>query len=187
MVASLQPQATGVLFIITQQVQPAFIMQARQSQHAWIISPHLLSPEVQVRETPLSVISHLHMPMVRLQQQTIRPFIIMQQLHMPPCSIMHKFCIMLQAIGSSHEQLIRMPPGHFSNFSVQRGTIIQLAGMLAVPLGMEVPMPVIPMPAIEVRSIIMLVMSFTPLSGDSHAAHRPVGDSRDHRRNLERA
>jgi hypothetical protein len=122
-VVSEHPQAMGVLFIITQQVQPAFIMQLRQSQQAWIISPHLLSPEVQVMQMPLSVISHLHMPMVRLQQQTIMPFMVIEQLHMPPCSIVQRFCIMLHAIWSSHEQVIFMPPWHFSNFIVQRGTI----------------------------------------------------------------
>ena len=47
-----------------QQVHPAFIIVFMQSQQAWIISQHLLSPEVQVTQTPLSVISHLHMPMV---------------------------------------------------------------------------------------------------------------------------
>ena len=42
---------------------------------------------------------------------------------MPPASMLHKFCIMLQAVLSSLEQVIFMPPAHFSNFSVQRGTI----------------------------------------------------------------
>jgi len=79
-----QPQQTGMLFIIRQQVQPAFIMVAMQSQQAWIMAAHWASPLVQVTETPLSVISHLHMPIVRLQQQTIIPFIIRQQLHIPP-------------------------------------------------------------------------------------------------------
>ena len=73
-------------------------MAAMQSQQAWIISQHLLSPLVQVMQTPSSVISHLHMPIVRLQQQTIMPFIIMQQLHMPPAIIVQRFCIMLHAI-----------------------------------------------------------------------------------------
>jgi hypothetical protein len=120
---SEQPQAMGVLFIMTQQVHPALVMTLRQSQQAWIISPHLASPLVQMIETPLSVISQRHMPMVMLQLQTVMPFIIMQQLTMPPCSMVHRFCIMLQAIGSSHEQWIFIPPWHFSNFSVQRGTI----------------------------------------------------------------
>jgi hypothetical protein len=95
---SEHPQATGVLFIITQQVQPSFTMQLRHSQQAWIISLHLLSPEVYVMQMPLSVISHLHIPMVRLQQQTIIPFIMQQQLHIPPCSMVQRFCIMLHAI-----------------------------------------------------------------------------------------
>src|SRR5579885_1758185 len=114
-------------------------------------------------QTPLSVISQRHMPIVRLQQQTIMPFIIMQQLHMPPCSMVQRFCIMLHAILSSHEQVIFIPPWHFSNFIVQRGTIIMLAGIVVVPPIMGVLMLVAPMPAIEDRAIIILGMSFTPL------------------------
>ena len=57
-------QQIGVLFIITQQLQPASIMQVTQSQQAWIISQQWLSPLVQVMQTPCSIISHLHMPMV---------------------------------------------------------------------------------------------------------------------------
>ena len=98
-------------------------MVAQQSQQAWIISLHFWSPEVQVIVQPSGVMSHLHMPMVRLQQQTIMPFIMQQQEHMPPWSIEQRFCIMLQAIASSQEQLIFIPPVHFSNFMVQRGTI----------------------------------------------------------------
>jgi hypothetical protein len=109
-------------------------MQARQSQHDWIISQHLLSPLTQVTHTPVSVMSHLHMPMVMLQQHTTMPFIIMQHEHMPPAIIVHRFCIMLRAIGSSQTQVTFMPPWHFSNLNVQRGTIIQLAvaGIVAV-------------------------------------------------------
>ncbi len=87
-----------MLFIMMQQVQPAFIIVFMQSQQAWIISQHLLSPEVQVTQTPFSVISHLHMPMVMLQQQTIIPFIMQQQLHMLPCIMEHRFCNMPQVI-----------------------------------------------------------------------------------------
>ena len=78
-----QLQQTGMPFIIMQQPQPECIMAAQHSQQAWIIAAQLLSPLVQVMQTPLSVGSHLHMPIVMLQQQTIMPFIIMQQLHMP--------------------------------------------------------------------------------------------------------
>jgi hypothetical protein len=145
-----------VLFIITQQVQPDFIIVLMQSQQAWIISQHILSPLVQVTQTPLSVISHLHIPIVRLQQQTIMPFIIMQQLHMPPASILHRFCIMLHAIASSHTQVIFMPPVHFSNFIVQRGTIIifMVDGIPIEPPIAGVVMPGIPV--MFVRSIIMV-------------------------------
>jgi hypothetical protein len=151
-----------VLFISTQQVQPAFIMELRQSQQAWIISQHLGSPLVQVIETPSLVISHLHMPMVRLQQQTIMPFIMQQQLHMPPASIVHRSCTVLQVTLSAQEQVIFMPPVHFSTFTVQRGTIIQLApiGMLVGAPTAPAPMPgmLIPGIAIPVRSIITLDM-----------------------------
>ena len=81
-----------------QQVQPDFIIVFMQSQQHWIISQHLLSPEVQVMQTPMSVISHLHMPMVRLQQETIIPFIMQQQLHMLPCIMEQRFCSMLHVI-----------------------------------------------------------------------------------------
>jgi hypothetical protein len=153
------PQQTGVLFMQQQQTHPAAIMVLMQSQHAWIILQHSASPDVQVIMHPSLVMSHLHMPIVRLQQQTIMPFIMQQSEHMPPWSIMHKFCIMLQAIGSSQEQVIFMPPLHFSIFMVQRGTMSMLGiiGAAVPPIGADampgMPMPGIPMP---VRSIIIV-------------------------------
>ena len=63
---------------------------------------------------PVSVISHRQTPMVKLQQQHIMPFIMQQQLHMPPANMVHKFCTMLQAILSSHTQVSLKPPVHFS-------------------------------------------------------------------------
>jgi len=153
----------GVLFIIMQQVQPSLSMVAMQSQQAWIISPHLGSPLVQVTQTPSLVISHLHMPMVRLQQQTIMPFIMQQHVHMPPVNIVQRFCSMLVAILSSHEQVIFMPPVHFSILNVHRGTIIQFipASMVGAPIpGIAIPgvaMPGIPIPD---RSIIIAVDIF---------------------------
>jgi hypothetical protein len=118
------------------------------------------SPLVQVMHTPSLVESHLHIPMVRLQQQTTMPFIMTQQLHIPPASMVHKFCTMLAAILSSQEQVIFMPPLHFSIFKVHRGTIIQLA-TAGIPVGVPiigVPIPGTPMPCIPipVRSIITL-------------------------------
>jgi len=87
-----------------QQAQPHSYMLERQSQHAWIISQR-------------------HSPMVKLQVHTVMPLSMTQQLHMPPWSMVQRFCIMLQAILSSHEQLTFMPPAHFSNFIVHRGTM----------------------------------------------------------------
>lgn len=103
-----------MLFIMTQQVQPAFIMPVMQSQHDWIMAQQALSPLVQVMQTSSSVVSHLHMPIIRLQQQAIMPFIIMQQEHMPPAIMVQRLCIIETAILSSLVQVIFMPPGHFS-------------------------------------------------------------------------
>jgi hypothetical protein len=80
-----------MLFIITQQVQPLFIMAVMESQQDCIISQHLGSPLTQVTVTPFLVISLWHMPMTRLQLQIIMPFIMQQQLHIPPASVMHRF------------------------------------------------------------------------------------------------
>jgi hypothetical protein len=94
---------------------------------------------MQVMQTPSLVFSHLQTPIVMLQQQSIIPFIMQQQLHMPPAIAAHRFCSMLAAILSSQEQVIFMPPVHFSIFILQRGTIIMfMAGALA---GICVPMP----------------------------------------------
>src|SRR5438105_5220811 len=151
---------------MTQQLQPALSMPLRQSQHAWIISPHLASPLVQVIQTPSLVCSHLHMPIVRLQQETVMPFIMQQQLTMPPASIVHRFCTMLAAVLSSEVQVIFMPPWHFSTLSVQRGTIIQLgaagAAAVAPTPGMPTTEPAMPGMPIPVRSIITLAMIRTP-------------------------
>jgi hypothetical protein len=159
-----QAQQTGVLFIITQQLQPAFIMAAMQSQQAWIISAHLASPEVQVMAQPSLVMSHLHMPMVRLQLWTTMPFIRQQQLTMPPAIMVQRFCIMEQATGSSQEQVIFIPPVTFSIFMVQRGTIMKL-GIAGAADG--APVPGIPGIVMLVRSIIMVfVMGYTPCKGE---------------------
>jgi hypothetical protein len=98
-------------------------------------------------QQPSLVISHLQMPMVKLQQQQTMPFIMQQQLHIPPASIVQRFCTMLVAILSSQWQWIFIPPVHFSNLSVQRGTIIQLvpAGMPVGEPTVGVPIPGIPM------------------------------------------
>jgi hypothetical protein len=172
-----------VPFIIMQQVQPAFIIIVMQSQQAWIISQQRASPLVQVTQQPSLVISTLHMPIVRLQQQTVIPFIIMQQLTIPPAIMLQRFCIMLQAVGSSHRQVIFMPPAHFSNFMVQRGTIIQFA-FAGIPVGVPtgIPVPIAPPPGMVMpaRSIIVILdMSHPPFLAAPPAAliiPRPIAD-----------
>lgn len=149
-------QQIGVPPIIMQQAQPAFMQPMMQSQHAWIMSQHILSPLVQVRQQPSAVISHLHMPIVRLQQQIIMPFIVQQTLHIPPAIIAQRFCIIVQAAGSSHEQVIFIPPAHFSTFIAHRGTITMFGaiGMVEVP-----PIGMFPIPAIVERSIIIALVT----------------------------
>jgi hypothetical protein len=105
-----QEQHTGMLFMLTQQVQPALHIAIMHSQQAWIIEQQAGSPLVQVMQTPSSVISHLHMPIVRLQQQTIMPFIIMQHLHIPSAIMVQRFWIIVADILSSQEQVIFIPP-----------------------------------------------------------------------------
>jgi hypothetical protein len=175
---------------MTQQVHPAFIMVAQQSQQAWIMAAKSLSPLVQVMEQPSSVISHLHMPMTRLQVQTIIPFIIMLQESMPPASMVMRFCIIEPAILSSQEHVIVMPPGHFSILIVQRGTIIMF-----MPVGIAPGLPIIPefmpgMPVVgavmPIRSIIAFIIfvSFPVWDPASGARHRALTCSqyRDSRR-----
>jgi hypothetical protein len=156
-----QPQHIGMPFIIMQQVQPAFIMAMQQSQQAWIMAQQSLSPLVQVMQTPISVISHVHLAIIMLQQQAIMPFIIMQHEHMPPAIIVQRFWSMPADILSSHTQLIFMPPAHFSNVILQRGTIIMfmpvgiVPGVPIIPPVPDIPMPGMPIPA---RSIIIAVV-----------------------------
>jgi hypothetical protein len=96
------------------------------------------------------VISHLHMPIVRLQEQITMPFIMQQQLHMEPAMLVHKLWSTPQAILSVQLHMIFMPPVHFSIFTVQRGTIMQfmpgaapgIIGVIAA--GMLPAIPVVP-------------------------------------------
>ena len=78
---------------MTQQPQPAAIMSIMQVPHAWIILAIIMSPLVQVIVTPISVISHLQVAIIILQQHTGIPFIIMQQLHIAPSIMAHIPCI----------------------------------------------------------------------------------------------
>jgi hypothetical protein len=113
------------------------------------------SPLVQVTQQPSLVISILQEPIIMLQLQTTIPFIMQQTLHIPPAIMVQRFCIMVQAAGSSQLQVIFMPPAHFSTFIAQRGTITMLGDIAGIPL-------VIGMPperfAIALRSIIIAVV-----------------------------
>lgn len=149
-------------FIMTQQVQPDFIMADMQSQQAWIIAQQALSPLVQVMVQPSSVVSHWHIPITRLQQQATMPLTCIQHEHMPPASMVQRFCIIAAAILSSVLQTIFMPPVHFSMVTLHRGTIIMFIpvdavdGMPIVPI----PWPVMPIPGLSI--ITALVMLSTP-------------------------
>jgi hypothetical protein len=141
LLVSVQPQQTGVLLIVKQQVQPQSMQQVMQSQQDWIIWQQLVSPLVQVMQKPESVMSNRHRPMVKLQVQQVTPFTMQQQLHIPPDNMVQRFWTMLQAILSSQTQVSLNPPVHFSTLKVQRGTIIQL-----VPVGEPVGVPTVGVP-----------------------------------------
>jgi hypothetical protein len=164
--AGQQLQQTGMLFMQTQQTQPASVMAHMQSQHAWIMAQHAGSPLVQVIATPSLVGSHLHMPMARLQQHIIMPFMIMQQLHMPPAIIEQRFCSIVADIASSHLQTIFIPPVHFSILILHRGTIIHCgaAGMpagavMGPPAACPIPGMPIPIPARSIRIVFAIVFA----------------------------
>jgi hypothetical protein len=166
------------LFIITQHVQPAFIIEAQQSQQAWIIAQHALSPLVQVIVQPSSVVSQRHMAIIRLQQQTIIPFIIMQHEHIPPASIAQRFCSVAADILSSHLHTMRIPPSHFSIFMVQRGTIIMFmpVGIADAPGITPVPIADAPRPR-PLRSIIIALDIQVPPFGAAPPVQRgPTND-----------
>jgi hypothetical protein len=125
------------------------------------MSQQALSPLMQVTQTPSAVISHMHMPIVRLQQQTMAPFIMQQRLHLELAIIEQRFCSMLQAILSSHEQVIFIPPVHFSIFILQRGIIIPV--IAGVMVGIVVPIPDIMVVVAGVMvAVFMVVSSWAP-------------------------
>jgi hypothetical protein len=136
-------------------------MQAfRQAQQACNISQHFLSPLVQVMQQPSLVISHWQLAQHMLHWHIIMPFQVQQQLHIPPASILHRFCIAPQATSSSQVQTIFIPPAHFSMRMVQRGTII----MAGIPIDGWGFMPGAVMPGIDIpRSIIIIALDIQTL------------------------
>jgi hypothetical protein len=125
-------------------VQPAPIIVVIQSQQAWIMSQQALSPVMQVMQTPSAVISHLHIPIVRLQQHTIAPFIMQQQPHFELAIMLQRCCSIEHDTGSSQLQVIFMPPVHFSIFIWQRGIIIPVIAGLIAGIALPIPAAIIP-------------------------------------------
>jgi hypothetical protein len=64
--AAQQEQQIGMLFIIRQPQQSAFIIDAIEVQHASIIAMQAGSPLVQVMHTPSAVASHLQWAIIML-------------------------------------------------------------------------------------------------------------------------
>jgi hypothetical protein len=155
-----------MLLMSRQHVQPDFIIAVMQAQHASIIAQHAGSPLVQVMHTPSSVGSHLQRPIVKLQQQTIMPFNMQQQLHKPPAIMVQRFWSMAAEALSSHAHVIFIPPLHFLNVMVQRGTIITFmpvlgdAGAPIIPGGLDMGIPGIPMPARSIMIAEVILVSF---------------------------
>jgi hypothetical protein len=137
----------------TQHMQPAFMQAHMQSQQAWIISQHALSPLVHVMQTPSLVMVHSHLHMAMLHMHIIMPFIMQHRLHMPPAIILHMFCKVAADISSSHVQVIFMPPAHFSILIVHRGTIhIPIPGIIP---GMLAIWPICIAPGVPIAPIIV--------------------------------
>jgi hypothetical protein len=118
--------------------------------------------------------------MVILNEHTVIPFIMQQQLHRPPAIMVQRFCSIAADTLSSHAQTIFIPPLHFSKVIVQRGTIIMFAPAGAVaavpitPVGPVTFTPAIPIPA---RSIITAVVIRNPPS-IGKSKHRRSSPSR---------
>ena len=162
----------------TQHVQPAFTQAHTQSQHAWIMSQHALSPLVQVKHTPSLVIVQSHLHMHRLHWHIIMPFSVQHRLNIPPAIILHMFCSVAADVSSSHVQETFMPPAHFSTFIVQRGTMHMPCIVADMPgigpcIGIEPDMPIEPL--VRLRSIIIALDIDTPFASAAPKRLRPWG------------
>jgi hypothetical protein len=154
-------------------MQPAFMQAAMQSQQAWHMAQQSSSPLVQVKQTPILVSVHSHLHIDMLHWHIIMPFIMQQQLHMLPASILHMFCKVAAAISSSQVQVIFMPPLHFSIFIVQRGTM-HICMAPGAPIGMPAAgiEPLIgEAPPIMLLSIIIMLVISNSLVSAGHRQH----------------
>jgi hypothetical protein len=157
-------------------MQPAFMQAVMQSQQAWHMAQQSASPLVQVKQTPIFVSVHSHLHIVRQQLHIGMPFIMQQQLHMLPASILHMFCKVAAATSSSQVQVILNPSLHFSIFMVQRGTMhicmapAPAAGIVLPDIGEPIePIMGFIMP---LSIIIMLAIRITPFCGQNPPSFR---------------
>jgi hypothetical protein len=108
------------------------------------------------------------------------PFIMQQQLHIPPIIMVQRFCNMPAETLSSQAHMTFMPPLHLVNVIVQRGTIIMFVpagavdGVPIIPLGPDIGMPGM---AIPERSIIIVVATSISFSAHQPVATRPTSGS----------
>jgi hypothetical protein len=100
------------------------------------------------------------------------PFIMQQQLHIPPIIMVQRFCSMPVATLSSQAHMIFMPPLHLVKVIVQRGTIIMFVPAGAVdevpiiPFGPDIGMPGMAIPERSIIIVVAILISFL--------AHQPV-------------
>jgi hypothetical protein len=163
-------------FMHMQHMQPAAMHLVMQSQQAWHISQQLLSPLVQVKQTPFLVFVHSHLHKHRLHWHIIMPFIRQQQLHMPPASILHMFWSVVADISSSQSQCTFIPSLHCSNRMVQRVTM-HMPGAAVAP-GMPIGDCVAIGPIIIDLSIIIVVIVSLSLVISGQAGRSPWECSR---------
>jgi hypothetical protein len=146
----------------TQHMQPAFMQQFMQSQQACSMSQQALSPDVQVMHTPSLVISHLQLHMAKLHWHMTIPFIMHEQLHIPPASMRQMFCKVPHDTSSSHMQCILMPPVHFSIFILHCGTIAMLPIPGAIAGIPDMGIDALDIPAIDIgRSTIIMDIAYS--------------------------
>ncbi len=88
----------------TQHMQPASMHSFMHSQQAWHMAAQCLSPLVQLMHTPSLVLVHSQLHIDMQHWQIIMPFIMHEQLHKLPASILHMCCSVAAATSSSHLQ-----------------------------------------------------------------------------------
>ncbi len=134
-----QPQQTGVPFIITQQVQPAFIMVAQQSQHRLDHGAAVFIAAGAGDAAPVFghlALAHAHHHVARADHHSVHHHAARDHAAGEHgAEVLHHG---EQAILSSVLQVIFILPSHFSMLIVRRGTIIMF-----MPVGIAEGVPII--------------------------------------------